>query len=1292
MMLLVMVLSAASAWAWTGSGTSDVPYQIANKTDLETLRNNVNNGTDYENTYFVQTTDITLSGAWTPIGADASHPFKGRYDGGGYTISGLTVTITSGQYAGLFGYVKGGEYQGSEANTHLGEVHDVVLQNPAITVTANSSDQYAGAVVGYAGNCAQVYDNTVIGGSVTFTGGSNYNTNNSYAGGLIGYYGNSNLPKLSGNKVSGTTVGGGGVCGGLVGYHSSTSTQLSGNFADADVSSVEFDLHTYQHTYGYRQGALAGYCYMTGGGITSVNYYHSRNGLTAYGNNPEHPAFIPVADNAWVSTLYIVAAPSGLTVSGTPTVSLNGTDYYAADATVTLSTDADHIISGTPTVSGTGATLGTVATNRKSMTVTIGTADATVSATLVALSGSCGDNATWTMTDEDGNGTYETLSISGTGAITSSPWATDFAATIERVNIGSADLSISGNPFSTLGEGAVIVVPTPAYAVSYSSAAYASKLRVALGSYLFTATNEGGAAAYEIKDWYDLKHLDYYLNSGAQMNCSGMTFRQTADINDLGNLYIGAYDYFEGTYDGGGYTLSGLNVDVTGKGIWYLGFFKKINNATVKNIRLVSPRVIGNLDGSLGALIGYAGHSNIDNCVVINPTVSGHEAAAIVGNLYQSQLTNCYLYDSNTEHNYDLVYKESSSTSTNLARARKVTLDDNVTMSPADASDPVNGFVYNNESYYREGLQLTLSSIVPDGYTTVYSANGTAFDGTTYTVNSTDGDVTLTAASAPDFATHWHADENHDGSTAEKAYIISTTTGLNLLASQVNSGIDYSGKYFQLDNDITYSYVGLGETESNYTAIGGDHAGDKYFKGHFDGQNHVVSGIRIYKGGTDNADLCQGLFGKIGSPAEVKNVILADATITGFNCTAGIVGHSSSGGSIENCHVAADVTIRTVQKDAGYHGGIVGLNYGTVRHCTSAATLTFSGIYNCQFYGGIAGQNNATMTDNLAIGVTVPTIDNNKSHGAIAGSNNNGTLARNYYTACTVAGVANVIGKGCKNADVTNDDGAVPSLRDNADNSTFLALMTARNTALTAVEHTTPLSTAVDVALNDRTLYKDGDWNTLCLPFDVSTTSGPLAGDDVVAMTLNTQSSGLSGTTLTLNFDNASATIPAGTPFIIKWATKDAPATDLVSPVFTGVTIDNTDRSVTSDDGYVTFMGTYSKQTFTDVANSKTEDKSILFVGADNTLHYPISNGNNDYVLNACRAYFQLNNGLTAEYVSTARMNFDDGEATGIISVNGSGLTVNGSDAWYTLNGVKLSGKPTKSGLYIHGNRKVVIK
>ena len=83
------------------------------------------------------------------------------------------------------------------------------------------------------------------------------------------------------------------------------------------------------------------------------------------------------------------------------------------------------------------------------------------------------------------------------------------------------------------------------------------------------------------------------------------------------------------------------------------------------------------------------------------------------------------------------------------------------------------------------------------------------------------------------------------------------------------------------------------------------------------------------------------------------------------------------------------------------------------------------------------------------------------------------------------------------------------------------------------------------------------------------------------------------------------------------------------------------------------------------------------------------------------RAYFQLAPGITAgEPVSSSNamqirafnLNFGNDEATEIISVHDSGFMVNGSDAWYTLDGRKLDGQPTASGVYIHQGKKVAIK
>ena len=70
-----------------------------------------------------------------------------------------------------------------------------------------------------------------------------------------------------------------------------------------------------------------------------------------------------------------------------------------------------------------------------------------------------------------------------------------------------------------------------------------------------------------------------------------------------------------------------------------------------------------------------------------------------------------------------------------------------------------------------------------------------------------------------------------------------------------------------------------------------------------------------------------------------------------------------------------------------------------------------------------------------------------------------------------------------------------------------------------------------DVILNDRTLYKDGDWNTLCLPFDVTLEGSPLAGAEARTLSEATFNDG----TLTLNFGEPVDKLNAGTPYIIKW-------------------------------------------------------------------------------------------------------------------------------------------------------------
>ncbi|MBQ8486146.1 MAG: hypothetical protein IJ533_00655 [Prevotella sp.] len=153
-----------------------------------------------------------------------------------------------------------------------------------------------------------------------------------------------------------------------------------------------------------------------------------------------------------------------------------------------------------------------------------------------------------------------------------------------------------------------------------------------------------------------------------------------------------------------------------------------------------------------------------------------------------------------------------------------------------------------------------------------------------------------------------------------------------------------------------------------------------------------------------------------------------------------------------------------------------------------------------------------------------------------------------------------------------------------------------------------------DITLAGRTLYKDGKWNTLCLPFNVTLEDSPLDG----ATARPLASASINGSTLSLTFGTAVDELVAGTPYIIKWAAGDE---NITSPVFCGVTIDKTDRSYDTDDHHdvqtderVRFLGTYASQSF------DKENRSILFMGEENTLYYPLDGASID----AQRAYFKI--------------------------------------------------------------------
>ena len=585
-------------------------------------------------------------------------------------------------------------------------------------------------------------------------------------------------------------------------------------------------------------------------------------------------------------------------------------------------------------------------------------------------------------------------------------------------------------------------------------------------------------------------------------------------------------------------------------------------------------------------------------------------------------------------------------------------------------------------TFTRDGYSFTGWNTKADGTGTSYADQQNINPG---------GNITLYA--------QWQ--QENDLAVNGNTYTINTVAGWNQFCDLLaNNGKGYfSGKTVKLGHDLSVSSMAGSK--------------DHEFTGTFNGQGNTLT--VDYTTTTDNAAPFRYVDG-----GTIENLIVEGTITTSAKFAAGFIADQYGAVTIRNCR--SSVTINSSIEGDGTHGGFVGQTHNTDGHSISIEGCVFDGkllgdkTTKC---GGFIGwrKNAATIRNSLfaPTEVTVlntesatfarnkvdtynsyytnylcddthykPYLDNDNVSPALW---NNGIEAY-VYTPATESFVPANVGAAGTTYNVSGItayasglkyDGkfymvkANVSLANNADNSAAIVN-----------------KQVADVTLSDRTLYKDGYWNTLVLPFDMTIASSPLAGDNVVAKVLNDESSKLVNGTLTLNFDNAPATIPAGTPFIIKW---DNTGVNLVNPVFTGVTIDNTNRDVDFTGG--SFMGTYAPLEITEANRSK-----VLLLSGGNKLGYAktdrtIANGK---ALGTCRAYFYFSDSQTAR---SFVMNFgdDDTQTTGIVHTEiteglarrpaGESQSTEMADAIYDLQGRRIE-KP-KKGLYIHGGKKVLV-
>ena len=243
--------------------------------------------------------------------------------------------------------------------------------------------------------------------------------------------------------------------------------------------------------------------------------------------------------------------------------------------------------------------------------------------------------------------------------------------------------------------------------------------------------------------------------------------------------------------------------------------------------------------------------------------------------------------------------------------------------------------------------------------------------------------------------------------------------------------------------------------------------------------------------------------------------------------------------------------------------------------------------------------------------------------------------------------------------------------------------------------------------LTGRTLYKDGDWNTICLPFDVSgddlnNNDNPLHCSTIMELDVTgMESDGITpktrldnNGTLYLAFTTVydyfypSTGLKAGKPYIIKWAKADdydkadPQKRDLADPVFRLVTINDKMNDAETFDQTVIFKGTYAKRTF------NAENKDILFLGAKNKLYYPQPGLDdapkiNNPGIGAFRCYFKINDNDSK--VKEFNLSFGEDEET---SLTAAFFPREGEQAVYDLSGRKVNSRLPK-GIYIINGKKV---
>lgn len=864
---------------------------------------------------------------------------------------------------------------------------------------------------------------------------------------------------------------------------------------------------------------------------------------------------------------------------------------------------------------------------------------------------------------------------------------------------------ISGNEFTISGDANVTAVVVYPYA-DISGLTYHGSTFDILGNTYFTS-----GSYYEINDEQDLIDLANYVYAGN--NCAGLTFKMTADLDftnmpkDLGNgkgnfLPIGfGGKSFYGHFDGQNHSITGLYFNGASP---LVGLFCIINNSgiAVENVTLVNPNItagtpVGGIvasmnagtisncaivggsitaDFQVGGIVGEAKNTTVSGCSVIGTSITAGNPVGIIAGPNKGGLTisNCNYY--NIANGLSICGSSNPYTDGGgNQQVYQVTLGEGIT-----AASPA--FAYSNKAYYAENATVTLDTNRTGYVANGYQSNDVTISNGSFTMPASDVSVNANWADPNDISVNAAVDE----------YTIKTAAGWGVFCDLLTNNAKgfFTGKTVKLNDNI-------GTAQNPVTRMAG--SSSKPFTGTFNGQGNTLT---VNYTGTSYVAPFSYVDG-----ATIKNLVVEGTINSSGTRAAGVIGETGSpgNGGTSTSHITNCVSSSTIS-GGNYTGGFsIGGNV-EIEGCVFNGKINGSG---CR--AGFVGYSQSTLK--ITNCLFAPQIGSSISEGTFyyKGAADI-TPVNSYYT--QKLGTAQ--GKQAYEVSAAPErlcngtgEGIVKTYSNNGlnyglgfDNKYYLGIIPLSDSETEGVTYLTTNLQGKEVTVEFERSFTAGKASTICLPFAMNT----ISGGKVYRFAGITHDS----------TDGWVATMSDATPDGNKVTSTEANKPYVFMPdatgevTFSGVT-DEIPASLTAGStasGDWTFKGTYTKLIYGTAPfagyvygfASKAKDVSGeghveagQFVHAKDGASVPPMRC---YLTYKSGSQFAGTRGMTRAdedlpQTITVRFVNSRGEVTAIGTLNTQTGEIT-TDGWYTLNGTRLNGKPSKRGIYINNGRKIVIK